>query len=208
MHKKLKFNGKAFVTYVAISFLFVSIFILIVFFGLNNKIVRYVGLINTIAIEKKDNEKVLKFDSVKKRLTSYPAYGSKYANIKIEAIDLTLPVYYGDNLEILSHGIGHYAGSYFPGEGGTVILAGHNNSGYFDKILELKKDDTVIIDADYGTFKYKVDRTDIVNENNLEAFPIQNDREMLILYTCYPLGIGHKTERFLVYAYRAGDMNE
>lgn len=208
MHKKLKFNGKAFVTYVAISFLFVSIFVLIVFFGLNNKIVKYVGLINTVAIEKKDSKKVLKIDSVKKRLTSYPAYGSKYANIKISAIDLNLPVYYGDNLEILSHGIGHYAGSYFPGEGGTIILAGHNNPGYFDQILNLKKNDKVVIDSDYGTFEYAVDSTNIVSENDLSAFPIQNEKEMLILYTCYPLGVGHKTERYVVYAYKVGDANE
>lgn len=208
MHKKLKFNGKVFVTYVAISFLFASIFVLIVFFGLNNKIVRLTALINTFAVEKNDKELVAKFDDVKKRLTSYPAYGTKYANIKIDAIDLSLPVYYGDNLEILSHGIGHYAGSYFPGEGGTIILAGHNNSGYFDKILDLKKNDSIAVETGYGTFMYKVDNTNIVSEHDLSAFPIQSEKEMLILYTCYPLGVGHKTQRYVVYAYRAGDMNE
>ena len=31
---------------------------------------------------------------------------------------------------------------------------------------------------------------------------------MLIMYTCYPLGVGRKTERFVVYAYKAGDKNE
>ena len=208
MHKKLKFNGKVFVTYVAISFLFASIFVLIVFFGLNNKIVRLTALINTFAVERNDKELVAKFDDVKKRLTSYPAYGTKYANIKIDAIDLSLPVYYGDNLEILSHGIGHYAGSYFPGEGGTIILAGHNNSGYFDKILNLKKNDSIAVETGYGTFEYRVDNTNIVSEHDLSAFPIQSEKEMLILYTCYPLGVGHKTQRYVVYAYRAGDMNE
>ncbi len=206
MHNKRKFSEKAFVTYVAISFLFVCLFILIVYFGLNNKIVRYTSLINTVAIKKNDKEKTVSFDKIKKKLTSYPAYGTKYANIEISKIDLKLPVYFGDNMEILSHGIGHYAGSYFPGEGGTIIYAGHNNRGYFDKILNLKKDDKIVIETNYGSFEYKVYETKIVNENDLSAFAVQSEREELIVYTCYPLGVGHKTERFLVYAY--GDTYE
>ncbi len=201
MHKKRKFSKKAFVTYVAISFLFASLFILMVYFGLNSKIVRYTSLINTVAIKKSDKDKAVSFDKIKKKLTSYPVYGTKYANIKISKIDLSLPVYFGDNMEILSHGVGHYAGSYFPGEGGTIIYAGHNNRGYFDKILNLEKDDKIIVETGYGNFEYKVDKTKIVNENDLSAFSVQSEKEELILYTCYPLGVGHKTERFLVYAY-------
>ncbi len=201
MHKKRKFSKKAFVTYVAISFLFASLFILMVYFGLNSKIVRYTSLINTVAIKKSDKDKAVSFDKIKKKLTSYPVYGTKYANIKISKIDLSLPVYFGDNMEILSHGVGHYAGSYFPGEGGTIIYAGHNNRGYFDKILNLEKDDKIIVETGYGNFEYKVDKTKIVNENDLSAFAVQSEKEELILYTCYPLGVGHKTERFLVYAY-------
>ena len=36
---------------------------------------------------------------------------------------LELPIYHGDTLKILRKGVGHYAGSYFPGENGTVLLA-------------------------------------------------------------------------------------
>lgn len=208
MHRKKRFSGKVFATYVAISFLFVCLFIVILYFGFEEKINKFANMINTIAIKKSDEQRDISFDSIEKRLTSYPAYGSKYANIVIPAIELTMPLYYGDNLDILSHGIGQYAGSYFPGEGGTIILAGHNNKGYFDRILDLKKGDKVTIEADYGTFEYIVDSNKIINENDVSAFPIQTEREMLIMYTCYPLGIGHKTERYLVFAYKAGDNSE
>lgn len=200
MHKKYKFSKKAFATYVAISFLFVSVFIVALYFGFNKTIKEYTNLINTVAIKRSDKAREISFNKVNKKLEVMPAYGDKYGNILIDSINLNLPLYYGDNTEILSYGIGHYAGSYFPGEGGSIILAGHNDPGYFERLSEVKEGDKVTIEANYGTFKYKVESTKIVNENDLESFPIQTDRELLILYTCYPKGIGHKTERFVVYA--------
>lgn len=200
MHKKVKFSKKAFATYVALSFLFVSVFIVIVYFGFNNSIKRYTDLINTAAIKRSDKTRKISFDETKKKLEVMPAYGDKYGTVKIDSIDLKLPLYYGDNTKILSYGIGHYAGSYFPGEGGSIILAGHNDPGYLDRLFEVKQGDMITIDASYGTFKYTVKNTKIVNENDLDSFPIQMNRELLIIYTCYPKGIGHKTERFVVYA--------
>lgn len=204
-HRKYKFKGKAFTTYVALSFLFASVFVVLVYFGFNNQIRRYTNIINTVAIKESNKEKKVSFDSKKKKLTSIPAYGSKYGNIKIEKIGLDLPLYFGDNEEILSYGVGHYAGSYFPGEGGSIIIAGHNDPGYFEKILDLVKKDKIVLDLTYGKFEYEVFDVKVVDENDLSAFPISDEKEMLILYTCYPLGVGHKTERFVVYAYRAGD---
>ena len=128
--------------------------------------------------------------------------------LKISSVGIDLPLYYGDNLEVLSYGIGQYAGSYFPGEGGSIILAGHNDPGYFDKLLDVKQGDMVLINTTYGDFNYKVDSFKVVNENELSAFPVQTEKELLIMYTCYPLGVGKKTERFVVYAYRVGGNNE
>lgn len=203
-HKKYKFDKKAFAAYVAISFLFVCFFIVIVFYGFGGVIKKYTNRVNTVAMKPNNTTEKITFDSVKKRLSSIPSYGTKYGNIKIDKIDLELPIYFGDNMEILSYGVGHYSGSYFPGEGGSIILAGHNDSGYLERILELVNGDKIVIETSYGTFDYSVDSAKIVNENDLAAFPIQEEKELLILYTCYPLGVGYKTERFVVYAYRGG----
>lgn len=205
MRKKYVFKFKVFATKVAISFLFASIFIVIIYYGFNKTISKYTSLINTFTIKESSKEKKVLFDDIKKELKTYPAYGTKYANIKIDAVDINLPVYYGDTLELLSYGIGQYAGSYFPGEGGTVVLAGHNDPGYFENLLKIKQGDKVVLNTSYGEFNYIIDNFKIVNENDIESFPIQTEKEMLIMYTCYPLGVGKKTERFVVYAYKAGD---
>ena len=202
---------KTFATNVAFSFCFTAIFVLIVFFIFNKKINYYSSLINTTAINTsiKKEQKDTSLDLNKKRLINYPDYGSKYATIEIEKINLKLPVYHGDSLSILRHGVGHYAGSYFPGEGGTTILAAHNSENFFGNITLLKKGDRIVLDTTYGMFTYEVDNYKVVNEKDLSAFGIEHDNEKLIMYTCYPTNtLGNKTERYVVYAYKVGDNND
>lgn len=213
MTKNKKFAIKALAINIAISFFFASIFIVAVYFLGDKKINYYVSLINTTAVKGLSNgkEKEITLNVEAKRLTEYPDYGKKYATLKISAIDLKLPLYYGDTLKILRYGVGHYAGSYFPGEGGTILLAAHNTVGFFYNIDKLVAGDEIVIEADYGTFKYKVDSFKVVKETDLDAFPFQRDKELLIMYTCYPIHrsvVGRRTERYVVYAYRVGDENE
>ena len=64
MRKKHKFSKKAFATYVAISFLFVSVFIVFVYFGFNKTIKRYTNIINTVAIKRSEEAREITFDKV------------------------------------------------------------------------------------------------------------------------------------------------
>lgn len=208
----MKENKKTFATYVAISFFFSAIFSLIIIFLAYEKISYYTSLINTTAVNKLNvEEKDIEFNMEAKRLISYPDYGKKFANLIISKIDMDLPIFHGDSLEIMRHAVGHYAGSWFPGEGATILLAAHNTAGYFQKIDKLEIDDEIIIKATYGTFTYKVIKTDIVNEKDEKAFPFQKDEELLIMYTCYPINrsvIGRKTDRYVVYATKVGESYE
>lgn len=134
-------------------------------------------------------------------LVNYPTIGSKYADIKIESIDLNLPVYYGASYTILKSGIAHDDTSYFPGEGGSIIMAGHNFKSFLANLPKAKKGDIIELDTIYGTFKYKITNTKIVNENNVDEVPIQKEKEILMLYTCWPINnIGHASDRYVVYA--------
>ena len=143
----------------------------------------------------------IKFDTEKSIITNYPEYGSRYGNIKIESLDINLPLHYGDKLSILKNGVGQSSGSYFPGEGGSIICMGHNTKAFLYKLPQIKKGAIIEVETTYGTFKYKVDNTKIVNMYNVDELPIQKDEEVLMLYTCYPVnGLGHKTDRFVVYA--------
>jgi sortase A len=133
--------------------------------------------------------------------------GVKFATISIPSIDLKLPVYHGDTNKILRKGIGHYAGSYFPGENGTIILAGHNYESMFRNIDYIKKGEKITLKTTYGTFEYEVYDKKIVKATNLNAFKIQHETERLIIYSCYPLHqrTFFKSERYVVYAKKVSD---
>ena len=137
------------------------------------------------------------------KITEYPEYGSRYGNIRIESLDVNLPLYYGDKLEILKNGVGQSSGAYFPGEGGTIICMGHNTKSFLYKLPEIKMDSIIKIETTYGTFEYKVRDTKIVDMYDVDELPVQKKDEILMLYTCYPVnGLGHKKDRFVVYARR------
>ena len=161
-----------------------------------------VSLVDMVSI--KTSEKVLedvKIDLKTKNLQNYPEYGSKYGMIKIPSLNIDLPLYYGDSLSIIRYGIGHSSGSYFPGEGGSILCVGHNTSGMLRSLTKIKKGAEIIIETTYGKYTYKVYDTKVVKQTELEAAPIQRDKEILMLYTCYPINsIGHAQNRFFTYA--------
>ena len=195
----------------ALSFFITAIIILIIYLFIYDRFVYYANIINTTSVSIKKINKETKYDPYTKRIIGYPTYGEKYADIIIDSLNINLPIYHGDNLDILKKGVGHYAGSYFPGEGGTIILAGHNNVGYFNNLEDINIDDIIKINANYGKFQYKVYETKIVNENDLKAFDINKDNEVLIVYTCYPMGknrVGRKTKRYVLYANLIGENYE
>lgn len=166
------------------------------------QIKKAIEVVDMVSI-KTDNSIIpeIKFDQEKSTITNYPEYGSRYGNIKIESLDISLPLYYGDKLSILKNGIGQSSGSYFPGEGGSIICMGHNTKAFLYKLPQIKKEAIIEVETTYGTFRYKVDKTKIVNMYNVDELPIQKEEEILMLYTCYPVnGLGHKTDRFVVYA--------
>ena len=206
-----KFDIRKFASNIAISFFFSAIFVLCYYFIFEDKVSEYVALANIMSVKQSDKETEVKYDINSKSLIRYPAYGKKYASLIIPSIDLKLAVYHGDNIKILRHGVGHYSGSYFPGENGTIIYAAHNTKGFFQKLDKVKIGDKITIKTSYGTFEYKVYKHKVVDEKNLKAFDIQHEKEILILYTCYPINrsvVGRKTKRYVVYASKVGFKNE
>ena len=134
-------------------------------------------------------------------LINYPTYGSKYATIKIESIGIELPVYYGANYTVLKSGIAHDEKSYFPGEGGSVIMAGHNFKSFLANLPEVQTGDKIILETTYGNFTYEIYDTKVIKETAVDQVPVQNEEEILMLYTCWPINnIGHASERYVVYA--------
>lgn len=210
MLKKIIKIGKEIAKQIAISFFFASLLFVIIHFLFSDKIDTYLSLINMITIvEKQVEQQEITFDSVEKRLANYPSFGSIWATIKIPDINVEAPVYHGDTLDIIKYGVGHYSGSYFPGEGGTIILAAHNSKQHFMYLPKLKEGAEVIIEASYGTFTYRLVSTKIIKDDDMDSLPIQTEKEILMMYTCYPVNtIGHKDKRYVVYLELVGETHE
>ena len=137
----------------------------------------------------------------KNTIKNYPEYGTQYATIEIDKIGVNLPVYYGDTLEILKKGVGHSSGSYFPGEGGSIVYMGHNSKKMFRRFSELQKGNEIKVTTSYGEYVYKIYDMQLIKETELDKLPIQRDKEILMVYTCYPFNnVGYATQRYVVYA--------
>ena len=200
MHNIIRNSLKATVINVMVALLIVIILIFSLNIIIGQKKDFIMKLINTISIKK---EEKVEIETVieDNKLKNYPEYGTSYATINIPKININLPVYYGDTMEILKKGVGHSSGSYFPGEGGSIVYMGHNSKKVFRNFSKIEKGDLINIKTDYGDFSYKVYDTKIVEETDINALPIQDNKEILMIYTCYPFNnIGYATQRYVVYA--------
>ena len=160
-----------------------------------------ISFVNLISVDSSKKSDVLTYIDENGKLKNYPEYGTKYASIEIPKIEANLPVYYGDTLEILKNGVGHSSGSYFPGEGGSIIYMGHNSKTMFRRFSELENGDKITIKTSYGEYRYRIYDMQLVEETEKEKLPIQNQKEILMIFTCYPFNnIGYTTKRFIVYA--------
>ena len=210
MHKNKKRSSKGITEQLVISFFFASVICLTIHLLFKEQIYTYLNIINMITIEQENIEyPSVTYDTVSKRLKDYPLWNTEFATLNISSINLKLPVYQGDSLDILKYGIGHFSGSLFPGEGGSIILAGHNTRNFLYHLPEIKINDEIKIDATYGHFTYKVINTKVIDAKDNDAFPYYEDKELLMIYTCFPVNtIGHKTHRFVVYAEKIGESYE
>ena len=134
-------------------------------------------------------------------LKHYPSFGDKYATLIVHKIGINAPVYFGATDEILLKGVAHDSGSYFPGEGGAIIMCEHNYMNNFRRLGELKNGDIIEVKTSYGDFYYKLYKSQTVLETEPEKLPIQKDEEILMIYTCYPFDSkGHTVYRYVIYA--------
>ena len=113
MHNIIKNSLKATVINVMVALLIVIILMFSLNIIIGQKKDFIMTLINTISIRKKEK---IEIETVieDNKLKNYPEYGTSYATINIPKININLPVYYGDTMEILKKGVGHSSGSYFP----------------------------------------------------------------------------------------------
>jgi sortase A len=126
--------------------------------------------------------------------------GHAIGKIRIPRIGAHYAIVQGTDTDSLRKGPGHYPHTSFPGEGGTVAIAGHRTTygAPFNQIDKLKRGDEVAVEMPYGTFIYSVDRTKIVQPTDLGVVKRVPGPEQLVLSACHPLYSA--AQRIIVFA--------
>ena len=126
--------------------------------------------------------------------------GDTMGQVIIDDVNIDVPLIYGSTVECLYVGAGLRTQSHKPGSGKPVMIAGHTIP-YFKNLGLVKEGQIVTVKTYYGIFKYRITGTKVANEGDSSAYDLDQKKEQLILFTCYPLdGVGNKIDRLFVYA--------
>jgi sortase A len=119
--------------------------------------------------------------------------------LEIPRIGLSATVMTGDDEAILRVAVGYLADTPPPWGTGNSAVAGHRDS-FFRPLQGIRAGDDVRVVTSYGTFRYQVRRTLVVDPEDvwvLDSLPQVN----LTLITCFPFSfVGHAPRRFVVQA--------
>ena len=126
-----------------------------------------------------------------------PVNGVDFA-IVIPKLHYFAAVKEGISSTVLYSGPGHYPQTPWPGDPGTVGVADHNV--YWINAAQLSAGDEVDLQTRYGTYKYHVTGTRIVNPSDTTVLVPDAPGYHLLLTTCWPLWAGaFATQRFVIF---------
>jgi sortase A len=148
------------------------------------------------------NQETLKkafIDPPRRVIQRQPLKGDAIAKIMIPSIGVSKYVVEGTDVDSLRKGPGHYPETPLPGEPGTTAIAGHRTTygAPFRHIDEVKHGEPITIDMPDGRFVYRVERTQVVDDQDLSVL----DRvgyQRLVLSACHPLYSA--AQRIIVFA--------
>lgn len=119
--------------------------------------------------------------------------------ISIPRLGITSVIAQGVDAKTLDKSVGHVPGTAYPGESGSVGLAGHRD-GIFRKLSEIRPRDLIVVTTPDGEFAYRVDSTAVVSPERTDVLRARRDPSV-ILVTCFPFRwIGPAPNRFIVWA--------
>jgi sortase A len=134
-----------------------------------------------------------------RRYRSTVGRGDAVGRLRVPRLGLNMLVVNGTDTQTLQKGPGRYLGTFMPGEGQLVYVAGHRTtySAPFSRIERLRRGDPVTFELPYGTFVYRITRHVIVEATALEVLR-SHGREVLALQACHPRFFA--SHRYIAYA--------
>lgn len=121
---------------------------------------------------------------------------------------IVLNVPANDTLPAMEKGVAHFrvsGASAYPGEFGNFVLSGHSSNdiyssnpyGFiFSGLERLVDNDLIYVNYEGVRYTYKVVKRQIVDPSNVAALRMGNDKPLITLITCTPVGLA--TNRLLV----------
>ncbi|MEK8131418.1 class D sortase [Paenibacillus filicis] len=125
--------------------------------------------------------------------------------IEIPSIDSRLPILSGVSEANMRLGAVHFKGTAMPGETGNAVIAAHRSLSYgrlFNRLVELKAGDTVVVRVGSTKTEFTVTATAIVEPDEVSVLKQSRTGAFLTLITCDPIDTG--THRFIVHAVASG----
>jgi sortase A len=125
--------------------------------------------------------------------------GEAIGRIIVPAMSLNAVFVQGTDTGSLQKGPGHYPDTPFPGEGGTIGIAGHRTTylAPFRHIDSMQKGDRITLEMPYGTFTYRMQRSEIVDPSDVQIVH-KVGYERLVLTACHPLYSA--SQRYAIFA--------
>jgi sortase A len=133
------------------------------------------------------------------RFRNQASEGSAIGRLRIPRLGVNMIVVNGTDSATLKKGPGRYLGTYMPGEGQLVYIAGHRTTygAPFAKINEMRKGDRFTLEMPYATFVYQVTGHRIVDDQDLSVLESRG-YEQVALQACHPRFFA--TQRYIVWA--------
>jgi sortase A len=127
------------------------------------------------------------------------------AVLRIPRIGLEVPVLEGTDDWTLNRAVGHIEDTAAPGGDGNAGIAGHRD-GFFRGLKDVVAGDALEIETLRGLERYRIERTWIVNPDDVSVLDPTTVRSMTLV-TCYPFYfIGSAPQRFIVRAVLNGSL--
>jgi sortase A len=125
--------------------------------------------------------------------------GQAVGRLRVPRLGLNMMIVNGTDRDTLKKGPGRYLGSFMPGEGQLVYVAGHRTtySAPFSRIESLRRGDPVTVELPYARFEYRITSHVVVPATALRVLRSQG-REVLALQACHPRFFA--SERYIAYA--------
>jgi len=138
-------------------------------------------------------------DTPRNQVLAHPRPGDIIGRIEIPRIHVSVIVLEGSDSRILRVAAGHIQGTVLPGTIGNVGIAAHRDT-FFRPLRESRPNDVITLTSLHGTFRYRVDGTEVVDPDDVQVLNRTKDAE-LTLVTCYPFYyVGSAPKRFIVHA--------